>query len=276
MCVYGGDNPEYFNVAFNSIINQSLPPTEIVLTIDGPISQEMESVIQNKRNQLQKLPIVFKVIRNKDNLGHGKARELCIQNCTNQLIALMDSDDISVYDRFKKQIVFFQNNTNISVVGGFITEFTSASDADNILNVTGKRIVPLNDADIKQYMKKRCPLNQMTVMFKKQDIEEVGGYLDWFCNEDYYLWIRLAKAGKLFANISDTLVNVRVGADMYQRRGGIKYFRSEFGIQNLMYKSKMIGLSRFVINVSERFIVQLLMPNKIRGIFFQKLARTKQ
>lgn len=116
-------------------------------------------------------------------------------------------------------------------------------------------------------------MNQVTVMFKKDDISEVGGYIDWYCEEDYYLWIRLVLAGKKFGNIPETLVNVRVGKKMYQRRGGWKYFKSEFGIQKLMLQNNIIGILRFVLNVGERFIIQVLLPNKVRGFVFQKLAR---
>ena len=77
-------------------------------------------------------------------------------------------------------------------------------------------------------------MNQVTVMFRKADVAEVGGYIDWFCEEDYYLWIRLALSGKRFANVSDNLLNVRVGEEMYQRRGGWRYFRSEARLQRFM------------------------------------------
>lgn len=97
--------------------------------------------------------------------------------------------------------------------------------------------------------------------------------MDWYCEEDYYLWIRLALAGKIFGNIPENLVYVRVGAEMYQRRGGIKYFKSEVKLQKLMFYKRMIGIVRFCMNVTERFILQVAMPNKIRSLVFQKLAR---
>ena len=116
-------------------------------------------------------------------------------------------------------------------------------------------------------------MNQMTVMFRKNAVSSVGGYKDWLCNEDYYLWIRLALAGYKFSNLQENLVNVRVGEEMYQRRGGIRYFKSEAKLQKYMYKHKMISFIRYFINVSERLIVQVIMPNKLRGWIFQKFAR---
>ena len=94
------------------------------------------------------------------------------------------------------------------------------------------------------------------------------------CEEDYYLWIRMAEAGCVFANIDKTLVFVRVGNEMYQRRGGWKYFKSEEKIQRYMFTHKLIRFHTYLYNTIIRFILQVLMPNKLRGFIFQKFART--
>lgn len=273
MCVYGKDNPEHFDVAIESVVNQTIKPAEIVLTVDGPIPKTIEDVIKKYHECLNNSEIVFKVIRLDKNMGHGEARRICFDNCSCGLIALMDADDLSVPTRFEKQLNYYVNHPEVSVVGGYITEFISTDNPVDTSKTAGTRIIPEKDEDIKVYMKKRCPMNQVTVMFKKEDVAMVGGYIDWYCEEDYYLWIRLAVAGKKFGNIPENLVHVRVGEEMYQRRGGWKYFKSEAGIQSLMLKKRIISIPRFIVNVGERFILQALMPNKIRGWVFQKLAR---
>jgi hypothetical protein len=130
-----------------------------------------------------------------------------------------------------------------------------------------------DDAEIKSDLRGRCPMNLVTVMFKKSKVEEVGGFIDWFCEEDYYLWLRMALADMRFANVQDDLVNVRVGKEMYRRRGGVKYFKSEAKLQGFMLKNKLISFPRYMINVNKRLIVQVLLPNKLRGWVFKKLAR---
>lgn len=269
MCVYGGDNPLHFDTAMDSIVNQTAQPTEIVLTVDGPIPQTIKDVIEKYRAQLAQSPIAFQVVYLEKNMGHGEARRVCFENCRCELIALMDADDLSVPNRFEKQLAVFAQHPDLSIVGGNIHEFIGTPD-----NCVGKRIVPETDTDIKDYMKKRCPMNQVTVMFRKADVAEVGGYIDWFCEEDYYLWLRLALAGKQFANVPANLVNVRVGDEMYSRRGGWKYFCSEAKLQGFMLKKGIIGLPRYMINVAQRFVLQVLMPNKLRGLIFQKFARS--
>lgn len=276
MCVYGGDRAEYFDLAVGSVVRQTLLPTEIVLTVDGPIPNEIEDVIKKYENELGKTAISFKVVRLEKNMGHGEARRICFENCSCDLIALMDADDLSIPERFAKQIRYLADHPDVSVTGGHIVEFVSTANPGDISKIAGSRIVPETDEEIKAYMCKRCPMNQVTVMFKKKDVVAVGGYLDWYCEEDYYLWIRLALAGKKFGNIPENLVNVRVGEEMYQRRGGLKYFLSEARLQRFMLKNKLIGLPRYVINVGERLILQVLMPNKLRGFVFQKFARTQR
>ena len=149
-----------------------------------------------------------------------------------------------------------------------MTEFIDSPD-----NIVGLREVPLSNDEIYQFMKSRCALNHVTVMFRKESVLKVGNYQDWFWNEDYYLWVRMMMNHCAFANIPDVAVNVRSGADQYARRGGKKYFDSEIGIKKLMLEKGMITRKEYVINYVERFIIQLLLPNSVRGWVFRTFAR---
>ncbi len=265
MCVYGKDDPAWFETAVESILNQTAKPSEVVLVVDGPVPAVLDDII--KKYEASE---IFKVIRFEENQGHGNARRAGLGACTNELVAIMDADDISFPERFEKQLAVFGASPDIDIVGGNITEFVDTPE-----NVVGSREVPEGDSDIKDYMRTRCPMNLVTVMFKKSSVERVGGFIDWYCEEDYYLWIRMAEAGMNFANVSDTLVNVRVGKEMYQRRGGLKYFKSEARLQKYMLDKKVIGIGTYFMNVSKRLIVQVLLPNKLRGWVFKKFARKK-
>lgn len=261
MCLYHKDNPEYFKCAFDSIIEQTVQPKEIVLVIDGPIGEQLEEAVAYAKNKFYN----FNIIRFAENKGHGEARRIGFENCTSEFIAIMDSDDISVHNRFELQLNAFERE-KCDIVGGQIIEFVN-----DINEPIGKRIVPNNDLDIKKYAKKRCPMNQVTVMIKKDAYIDSGGYLDWYQDEDYYLWLRMIIKGKRFYNVDDVLVNVRVGDEMYSRRGGKKYFKSEKKLQKFMLKNKLITFIRYSINVFERFIVQIIMTNKMRSRFFKRI-----
>lgn len=263
MCVYGGDNPMWFKTAVDSVLEQTEKPNEVSLVVDGPVPETLDAIIRS----YEAMPC-FKVVRLPENRGHGEARRASLSACTNELVALMDADDISAPDRFERQLAVFEQQPELDIVGGAIHEFIDTTD-----DVVGIREVPCEDAAIKAYMKRRCPMNQMTVMFRKASVEKVGGYIDWFCDEDYYLWLRMYLAGMIFANLPEKLVNVRVGKEMYQRRGGWKYFKSEAKLQNWMLKNKVIGPVTWMSNVAKRLVVQVLLPNRLRGWVFQKFAR---
>lgn len=265
MSLYIKEDSDNFRSAIYSMINQTIPPEEIVIVEDGGLTDGLYSVI----NEIKKeCPGLITSVVHKTNLGLGLALQHGLEAARNEIVARMDTDDIAKPDRCSKQLEFLQRHPNISIVGGQIEEFI-----DDVSNIVGRREVPTTDEELKVYIKKRCPFNHMTVMFRKSDILEVGNYKDWFWNEDYYLWIRLAIANKKFSNLPETLVIVRVGREMYQRRGGMKYFVSEAGIQKLMLQSGLIGYSRFFINIVLRFTLQVLMPNKLRGFIFKLFAR---
>lgn len=269
--VYKNDNPEWFDRALQSIIvDQTVKPSEVVLVVDGPISAELNDVIDKYREICGGGGITLQVINFKENQGLGKALYIAVERCSNELIARMDSDDIALPHRFEDQLKFIAAHPQTDIVGGDITEFVDFPD-----NVVAKRCVPISDKDIKAYLKRRCPFNHMTVMYKKSAILASGNYKDLFWNEDYYLWIRMFEQGCVMSNTGTVLVNVRTGKNMYKRRGGKKYFKSELYLQKYMLHNRIIGRTCFASNVLKRFIVQILFPPSIRGWVFEKFAREK-
>ena len=267
MSVYVKEKPQFLGAAIGSMIAQTIPPDEIVLVEDGPLTEELYSLIDAYNNSNVGL---FTILKNENNLGLGMSLNKGLLACRNDLVARMDSDDISVPNRCQQQLDFLLAHPETAIVGGDISEFI-----DDPHNIVGYRKVPCNDEEIKKYAKKRCPFNHMTVMFRKSAVKSAGGYIDWHYNEDYYLWLRMLINVDKFANTGTVLVNVRVGEDMYRRRGGYRYFKSEAKIQKYMLKNHIIGFPRFMINVTERFVLQVLMPNNLRGWIFKRYARTK-
>lgn len=262
MCVYEKDNPVWFQNAVESVLNQSVKPSEIVLVVDGAVPSELDAVISKYEHN-----DIFNVIRFAKNQGHGNARRAGLDACKNELVALMDADDISVETRFEQQLRMFKNS-NADIIGGDIMEFIDSEE-----HPIAHRNVPVTDEKIKQYMKKRCPFNQITVMFRKSAVQKAGGYIDWYCDEDYYLWVRMAQNNCIMANTGTVLAHVRVGKDMYSRRGGKKYFASEVRLQKYMLNNKIIRFDTYIINILKRFIVQMVLPDRLRGWVFRKFAR---
>lgn len=264
MSVYKNDNADWFIAAVRSIWEQTVKPKEIVLVVDGPIHETLEKAVVLLQSEINSINL----LRLPKNLGHASARQMGLNAVCTDIVAIMDSDDLALPNRFEKQLRYLEQYPEVSVVGGLINEFI-----DTVDNVVGTRIVPMSDLEIKKYMKSRCPMNLVTVMARKSDIMAVGGFQEWYCEEDYFLWIRMALNGYKFYNLQENLVNVRVGKDMYARRGGWKYFKSEYLLQKYMYGEHIISCFHFIFNVIVRFGIEVVMPNKLRALVFQKLLR---
>ena len=269
MAVYGGDQAEDFKKAVFSIYEQTVRPDEIIIVVDGPVPDPVAKVIADLESAID----IIRVVWSAENQGHAVARETGLLAAKHELVAIMDSDDLSLPDRFEKQLKVFERHPEVSVVGGLISEFVSSTGA-----IAGVREVPQYNYAIKKYLKSRCPMNFVTVMMRRSHVLKVGGFIggdvkDWYCEEDYYLWIRLARAGFQFYNIQENLVNVRVGDEMYRRRGGWRYFSSEASLQFFMLRFRLIGFPRFLWNVGIRFVVQVLIPDSLRSWVFKTFAR---
>lgn len=209
--------------------------------------------------------ITFKCYQLEKNYGHGIARKISFDKTSTDYVALMDADDISYPNRFSSQMVLF-NDHSIDVVGGQISEFD-----DDERNIFAYRNTFTEDYAIKQDLKKRCPINLVTAIFKKSSYYSSGGFKDFFCNEDYDLWIRMFQCGFHFRNSQNLCVNVRASKRSVKRRSGIKYFKSEAKIQKLLLKNRIISFPRYFLNIIKRFVGELIIGKIAPSIFF-KLA----
>ena len=266
--IYKNDKPEFVRVALDSIlVEQSAKPAEIVLVRDGQVPVELDALLNEYE---ARYPEIFNIIRLEQNGGLGKALRFGVETAKYDIVARMDSDDICLPNRFELQLEYLEKHPEVDIIGGQMTEFI-----DSPGNIVGKRVVPCSNEEIYEYMKGRCALNHVTVMFRKEAVLKAGNYQDWFWNEDYYLWVRMILAKCQFANVPEVLVNVRSGADQYARRGGRKYYENEKGIKKLQLENGMISKMEYCYFVAQRYIIQILMPNWLRGWVFRTLARKK-
>lgn len=260
MSVYYKEKPEYLQLALESVINQTVKPNEIVLVQDGKLTNELQAVITE---HLQKYPDIFKTYALKQNQGLGKALNFGMQKCSNELIARMDTDDIAEPNRFELQIKEFAQDKELMLCGGQIAEFVNKST-----EITGYRNVPLKHNEILSFAKKRNPFNHMTVMFKKQAVQNVGGYMDMPYFEDYWLWARILKAGYKAKNIDQVLVKVRAGQDMIARRGGLNYAMCIIRFEKTLYSIGLINIIEMIDYIMLRSIVSI-MPESLRLMIYR-------
>lgn len=267
MSVYYKEKAEYLNLSLESIINQTLKPTEIVLVQDGKLTKELYTVIENYK---QKYPDILKTYALKENQGLGKALNYGLQKCSNELIARMDTDDIAEPNRFEMQIQEFRNDNKLALCGGQIAEF-----ADNPKEITSYRQVPIKQEEILKFAKKRNPFNHVTVMFKKQVVQNVGGYQHMPYFEDYWLWARMLEAGCKAKNVNAVLVKVRAGQGMIARRGGFEYIKDILRFENNMLKINYINILAYLKIIILRILISLISPD-LRKVFYNKFLRNNK
>ncbi len=248
--VYWKDNSVFFSEALDSVLTQSLVPSEIVLVKDGPLSKELEFVIEKF---VFEYPTIFKIITLVENKGLGNALAIGINACTNELIARMDSDDICFPDRFEKQINHMLKCSKVSVLGTSIREFNIYPN-----DLNSFRKLPGEFNAIKKFSKFRNPLNHPSVIFRKTDIMAVNSYLDMPFFEDYFLWMRLIEKGYVLENLYEPLLHFRVGNDMIGRRHGYLYLKSEL---KFLATAKSLGSINFV-----EYIISILIKTPLRLI----------
>lgn len=263
MSIYKNEKPAYLRKALDSILHQTLMPSEIVMVKDGPLTPALEEVLQEYAKKYD----LFKFIPLTTNHGLGLALRAGVPECAYEYIARMDTDDISLPDRFEKQVKYLEDHPDISLLGTWCTEFSQ--DEDHPDTVTK---LPQTNEEIIKYSKKRNPFRHMTVIFRKSAVLDSGNYRHFLWFEDYDLFVRMLYHGYKAANLPEILVHVRADRNMFARRGGITYLLQDFRFQKFLLKIGYIGHGAFLFNLCVRASVRL-MPNQLRAYFYQKFLR---
>ena len=262
MSLYVKEKPEYFRTALESVLNQTVMPSEIVIVKDGPLTEDLEAEL---KCFMEKDPNLYVIVPLETNRGLGLALAEGMLHCSNELVARMDTDDVCVPNRFELQLEEFENNPTLDICGGYIEEFE-----DDVNVIVAKRTVPLTHEEIVKYQRKRDGFNHVSVMFKKSAVLKAGNYQSCLLMEDTLLWVNMFQSGAIGKNLDQTLVLVRIGKEMYERRGGLSYFRKYKEGRKRILKTKYISLVDYYVSIIVQFIVALL-PNKLRGWLFRKV-----
>ncbi len=233
MTVYRDDNPAYFELSLDSMLNQTYKPDEIVLVKDGPVGDVLQSVIDARL----KNAVHIKQIQLPANVGLGLALNEGLKHCSNELVARMDADDYSMPNRCELQINAFKSNPGLDIVGCPADEFV-----DDIDNIIGCRNVPCPNADIYTFARKRDPFNHPTVMYKKSAVIDAGMYSDYRKNQDTDLWIKMLSNGAECLNLSEHVFRFRFDERTYKKR---KSWINTKILLKIRYKAWKSGFSSF-------------------------------
>ena len=264
MSLYKSEKPEYLAQALDSVINQTVKPTEIVMVKDGPLTPELDAVLDKYCKQN---PHFFKVVPFEKNRGLGLALRDGVLECSYELIARMDTDDVCKPKRFEKQLAYLGQHPEVALLGTWIKEFSISPDKpDTITNL------PCEHEAILKFAKKRNPFRHMTVFYKKFAVLDSGNYRDFLWFEDYDLWVRILQKGYIGHNLPEYLVDVRADGEMFARRGGWKYLKQDLAFQKNLLDFGFINIFEYFLNVLMRSVVRII-PNDIRTMFYKRILR---
>ena len=185
------NNSRYLKKSIISILNQSFKNFELLI-VDDCSNDESRKIIR----KLKKIDKRIKFFENKKRKGLTKNLIKLIKFSKGEFIARQDSDDFSNRSRFKKQVSFLKKNNDYSLVG-------------SLGCIGSKKIkLPTSNKDIRKRLEiSNCFLHS-SIMMRKNDYLKVGGYnSDFIYSQDYDLWLRISKIGKI-KNFPDYLIKV--------------------------------------------------------------------
>ena len=245
------------------MLEQTVPPSEIILVEDGPLTPELYAAI----SFYEQKPF-FHTVKLPNNFGLGIALREGIKHCSNELIARMDTDDYSVPNRIEKQLAIFEKNPELDVVGCWENEFSG----DSIERVSSCHKVPEQHKNIVNFMRKRCALLHPTVVFKKKAVLKAGNYRHNYLFEDYDLFLRMVQTGAKCYNIQEGLYYLRINPNLFKRRGGYRYALTQLKFKFNMFRSGFSSFKDFLISGIGHFCV-CIMPNRSRVLFYKIVLR---
>lgn len=265
MSVYYKDNPEWLKLAIDCMLNQTIKSDDFVIIEDGKLTEELEKIIK----EYEKKYSFITIKRLEKNMGLGPALAIGVNECKNEWIARMDSDDYSVPERIEREVQIIKEK-NADIVGSSIAEFV-----DNIENIKAIRKLPETDDEIKKFARRRNPFGHSSLLIRKSKILEAGNYRSYYLCEDYDMWIRMIENDAVCYNIQEYLGYMRISDDFYKRRGGLKYLKSILKFKKEQYNKGFFKIDDYIIS-SSASICTCLCPNIIRDIIYKKLLRRKK
>lgn len=223
MSVYNGE--KFLKESVSSILNQTYRDFEFIIIDDGSTDSSLE-ILRDFKKEDSRIKLV-----SRENKGLTRSLNEGIKLAQGEYIARMDSDDISMPERFEKQIAFLEKNKDIALCG------TWAINIDENGNEIGKYKTPIMSKEIKKTILFHNPFIHPSVMIRKEIINNIGVYNEKIkYAQDYEYWLRVIKKNKV-ANLDDFLLKYRIGKKSMTRRSNMP-MRLEGLFMRLVYLFK--------------------------------------
>lgn len=262
MPVYRGDTPARLRrAAESSTVEQQRRPAELVVVRDGPVPAPLEAELERLAREL---PVPVVRVDLERNEGLTAALTAGLARCRHDVVARIDADDVSYPRRFAVQLPVIEAGAD--VVGSSMHEI-----GDDESRPLALRRAPVGRRQILAVSRRRNPLSHPSVVLRRPAVTAVGGYEDVPLAEDYWLWVRLLRAGADVRNVPDPLVGYRVSAGAYERRGGVRMFRADLALQARLRRAGHIGFLQWAVNVGVRAGYRFV-PTRLRELAYRAMA----
>lgn len=194
------NNAPFLSEAVESVLSQSFGDFEFLIHDDGSTDDSSDILRRYARRDMR-----ISVSSTSENQGVSAARNVLMRRAQGEFLAVMDADDISLPDRFEKQIAYLDAHPDCVVLGG------SNIVADTKLRPIMCRIMPEGHETIDGLnLRGIVSIHHPTVMMRKDAIIRCGGYdTSNGTAEDLDLWLRMAEIGRI-ANLPDIVLKYRI------------------------------------------------------------------
>lgn len=199
---------ETLGEAIDSIMTQTYVNWELIMCDDCSTDNTFEIA----QEYMSKYPDKIILLKNETNSKLAYTLNHCLNYATGTYVARMDADDISIPERFEKQVCFLKNNPEIDLVGTAMQRFDGKELADIYYPPQNPNYYTL---------KNEIPFCHATIMTKRLVYERLNGYT--VCDrtvrcEDYDFWFKFYKAGFNGKNLAQPLYMVRENKEAIRRR----------------------------------------------------------
>jgi glycosyltransferase involved in cell wall biosynthesis len=256
MSVYRGDSVSQLLVAVDSILAQVRVSVSLYIFVDGVVDKNLEKNIRKYEAQ-----DCVQVLWSKENLGLSVALNTLVDKFSlwdkYRYIARMDSDDQSSPERLYKQVSYMVSN-GLDVCG------TNCIEVDEKGIARFQKIMPETHLAISKVLVRRSPFVHPSVMFSSRIFKDGHRYNEELLNtQDYYFWVDLFCAGYKFGNLQEYLLNFRMGAAFFKKRGLSKSLNDFKGrlyaikaLKDYRLKNYIFAISLLLLRLSPAFVSQ--------------------
>lgn len=220
------------NEAINSVLSQTYSNWELIMC-DDCSTDNTYKIAEQYQNQY---PDKIILLKNEKNSRLAFTLNRCLEAATGEFVARMDGDDISVPERFEKQIEFLRSHPDIVLVGTAMQRF---ADDGSLGAIAYCEEFPNRDTPYRRGL----VFNHATIMAYREVYNKLGGYTvlpRTIRGQDRDLWYRFLAAGYQGANLQEPLYLVRENEAAIKRRNAkdrwISFQTEMFGYRLLRYK----------------------------------------